>query len=38
MGLYIMDYRARSVGGAVRVQRGDNGGTVVICRVPRKST
>jgi PAS domain S-box-containing protein len=37
MGLHIMDYRARSIGGALRVQPMDGGGTVVICRVPRKA-
>ena len=37
MGLHIMDYRARSIGGTLRVQPGDGGGTTVICRVPRKS-
>jgi len=37
MGLHIMDYRARSIGGTLRVQPGDGGGTEVICRVPRKA-
>jgi signal transduction histidine kinase len=37
MGLYIMDYRARSMGGALRVHPGPDGGTVVTCTVPRKT-
>ena len=36
MGLYTMDYRARSMGGTLRLSRGDRGGTVVLCQVPRK--
>jgi len=35
MGLYIMDYRARSLGGDLRIG-GDSGGTVVSCHVPQK--
>ena len=34
MGLHIMDYRARSVGGAFRIAAGHRRGTVVWCRVP----
>lgn len=34
MGLYIMDYRARSIGGALRVGPGTSGGTRVWCCVP----
>ena len=37
MGLQIMDYRAHSIGGTLRVQPGERGGTTVICRVPRKN-
>jgi PAS domain S-box-containing protein len=37
MGLHIMDYRARSIGGTLRVQPGEGGGTVVICRVPQRN-
>ena len=33
MGLHIMDYRARSIGGRLRVQ-GDGNGTVISCVVP----
>jgi PAS domain S-box-containing protein len=34
MGLHIMDYRARSVGGTLRIARGGRGGTTVRCCVP----
>jgi PAS domain S-box-containing protein len=33
MGLHIMDYRARSIGGTLRIQ-GDEAGTLVACRIP----
>ena len=36
MGLHIMDYRARSIGGSLRIL-GDSTGTVVTCRIPHKS-
>jgi signal transduction histidine kinase len=35
LGLHIMDYRARSMGGTLRVAPGTSGGTVVLCCVPR---
>jgi PAS domain S-box-containing protein len=35
MGLYIMDYRARSIGGTLRLGPGRSGGTAVSCCVPR---
>jgi PAS domain S-box-containing protein len=35
MGLHIMDYRARAIGGTLSVMRGAQGGTVVSCRMPR---
>jgi PAS domain S-box-containing protein len=35
MGLHIMDYRARSMGGKLRIS-GNGGGTVVLCRVPQR--
>jgi signal transduction histidine kinase len=35
MGLHIMDYRARSIGGQLHLDRGPRSGTVVSCRVPR---
>jgi PAS domain S-box-containing protein len=34
MGLHLMNYRARMVGGALEVQRADSGGTVVTCLFP----
>jgi two-component system, LuxR family, sensor kinase FixL len=34
MGLHIMDYRARSIGGTVRIGRRPRGGTRVLCCVP----
>jgi PAS domain S-box-containing protein len=34
MGLHIMDYRARLIGGDLQVESGP-GGTVVVCRVPQ---
>jgi PAS domain S-box-containing protein len=36
MGLHIMDYRARSIGGTVRIARRPRGGTAVFCCVPRQ--
>ncbi|MFO1475414.1 MAG: PAS domain S-box protein [Verrucomicrobiota bacterium] len=37
MGLHTMEYRARTLGGRLRVSRGALGGTVVLCDIPRKS-
>jgi two-component system CheB/CheR fusion protein len=34
MGMYIMEYRARSLGGSLRVLPGGDIGTTVLCRVP----
>jgi PAS domain S-box-containing protein len=34
MGLYIMDYRARAIGGMLRLGPGLTGGTIVSCCVP----
>ena len=34
MGLHIMDYRARTIGGTLHVGAGRRGGTVVSCCVP----
>ena len=34
MGLHIMDYRARSMGGSFSIEAGTCGGTVVSCCVP----
>lgn len=36
MGLHIMDYRARSIGGRLVVESPKGGGTRVICSVPSK--
>ena len=35
LGLHIMDYRARAVGGTLRIGSGPRGGTIVSCCVPR---
>ncbi len=35
MGLHIMDYRARSIGGSLQLGAAPAGGTVVCCCVPR---
>ena len=35
MGLHIMDYRARSIGGSLRIQ-GDDTGTMISCVVPAR--
>ena len=35
LGLHIMDYRARTIGGTLRVAAGRQNGTVVSCCVPR---
>ena len=35
LGLHIMDYRARTIGGTLRVGPGRRGGTKVSCCVPR---
>lgn len=35
MGLHIMEYRAGAIGGALHLASGVQGGTVVICRLPR---
>ena len=37
MGLRIMEYRAGMVGGALMVERDLDGGTSVVCSVPRGS-
>jgi PAS domain S-box-containing protein len=34
MGMHTMDYRARSMGGSLRLSRAEQGGTRVTCRVP----
>jgi PAS domain S-box-containing protein len=35
MGLHTMQYRARTIGGALNISPGPNGGTIVSCRVPQ---
>jgi two-component system CheB/CheR fusion protein len=35
LGLHIMDYRARAVGGTLHIGTGRRGGTIVSCCVPR---
>jgi len=37
MGLRIMDYRARIIGGSVDIRTGASGGTVVTCTIPPSS-
>jgi two-component system CheB/CheR fusion protein len=37
MGLHIMRYRARSIGGTLQFGPGPHGGTLVSCCVPRPS-
>jgi signal transduction histidine kinase len=34
MGMHLMNYRARMVGGSLEVQRADTGGTIVTCSFP----
>ncbi len=36
MGLNIMNYRARSIGGTLRLTRRPRGGTIVLCCVPQQ--
>jgi PAS domain S-box-containing protein len=38
MGLHIMNYRARSIGGSLRLFHGAHGGTTVSCQVPQPGT
>ena len=37
MGLHIMDYRARTIGGTLDITRAANGGTVVHCSAPQQA-
>ena len=37
MGLHIMEYRARMIGGTLSVARGEKGGTIVSCIAPQSS-
>jgi signal transduction histidine kinase len=36
MGMHIMDYRARTIGGSLEIQT-NGGGTTVLCRVPQRA-
>jgi signal transduction histidine kinase len=36
MGLHLMNYRARMIGGSLQVQRAASGGTMVTCLFPMK--
>jgi len=36
MGLHIMDFRARSIGGRLSMEPGAKGGTIISCLVPRR--
>jgi PAS domain S-box-containing protein len=38
LGLKIMDYRARSIGASLDVRKGPNGGAIVTCLFPHKSS
>lgn len=35
MGLHVMNYRARTVGGSLEIARAADGGTIVTCAIPR---
>jgi two-component system, LuxR family, sensor kinase FixL len=37
MGLHIMNYRAKMIGGKIEILRRPEGGTVVICSLPSRS-
>jgi PAS domain S-box-containing protein len=36
MGLHTMEYRARTIGGILKISLAPDGGTIVSCRVPRR--
>ena len=36
MGLHLMNYRARMIGGSLQIQRAETGGTTVTCQFPIK--
>jgi PAS domain S-box-containing protein len=36
MGLHIMEYRARMIGGSFKIERGPDGGTVAVCSLHRQ--
>jgi len=37
MGLHIMRYRARMIGGQLRIGRGKHGGTIILCSLHQKA-
>jgi len=37
MGLHIMDYRARTLGGTLHIEHMNGGGTAISCSVPLPS-
>jgi len=37
MGLHIMNYRARTIGGSLEIERAPNGGTIVFCSARQSS-
>ena len=37
LGTQIMHYRAKAIGGELRIERQDGGGTVVSCRIPPRA-
>lgn len=38
VGLHIMAYRARALGGELEIERGKDGGTRLLCRIPISTT
>ena len=38
MGLHIMHYRTRMIGGLLKIERGSDGGTVVVCSIHPESS
>jgi PAS domain S-box-containing protein len=38
MGLHIMRYRTRMIGGSLQIERDSNGGTVIVCSVQRETS
>ncbi len=37
MGMHLMDYRARTIGGEIQIERPAGGGCRIICRIPAKA-
>ena len=38
LGLHIMDYRARAIGGTLHIEANQQGGTIVSCCIPREKS